>query len=324
VDARLLPGAHADHLPVVAEAHRVGLRVFEGDRRHDEGLEDVVRDGGITRGTRPVGICRGAGGADAAGGVRPAGAGCRTRPTGNDTRGEEVLRDARRVPLLGQGETEDLARLGVGGLIVGVDLQDDVGAVTLALEQVEGLRLVARGDDQVGDLVVEQAGEGHVDDVANGGDVAERAHAVAAASASVRGGDRRVVGVRKELRGAIDVRKRSGDGGAGRTHVLERGGARLAGRCLELAHELPGTQGVEEVDVPRPSAKYLEARLVGDPDAGRRLVRVAAVLECDVHAVSLPRAADARQNGPEPSRSVYRCRIPRGVRIPVVSASSAG
>jgi hypothetical protein len=31
VDAALLPRAHADHLPVLGVAHRVGLRVLDGD-----------------------------------------------------------------------------------------------------------------------------------------------------------------------------------------------------------------------------------------------------------------------------------------------------
>ena len=232
---------------------------------HDEGLEDVVRQG--------------------SGVFEPALA----QPAARNR--SRVIRAVLRVWVM--AEAEELAVLDVGRLVGGVDLEDQVGAVALGLEQLEGFRLVARSDEEVADLVEEQPGQREVDDVAYGRHVAERAHTVAAAGACVGGRQRRVVLVAEELRGAVARGELAGDRGAGGTYVLERRGGRFPSRHPQLAHQLPGAERVEEVDVPWPAAEHLEAGLLRDRDAGRRLVRVAAVLQGDLHRASFRACAVA-------------------------------
>ena len=77
---------------------------------------------------------------------------------------EESLADRGGVALLMKAKPEHLARLDLRRLEVGVDAEDEVAALPLGLEQLERTGLEPRGDDQVGDLIVEHAGQREVDD----------------------------------------------------------------------------------------------------------------------------------------------------------------
>ena len=76
--------------------------------------------------------------------------------------------------------------------------------------------------------------------------------------------------------------QRHGDGGPGGADVLEGRGGGQAGCLLQLGDELPAVQRVEEVDVAGLAVQDFEGqRAVLHKDAGRLLVRVAAVFQCE-------------------------------------------
>ena len=110
--------------------------------------------------------------------------------------------------------------------------------------------------------------------------VAVGAQAIRAACADVGAGDGRqlLVGIDK-VHLLLNIGQRLSERRAGRRNVLEGGCCRHAGRLLERADELPRVESVAEVDITRLAVENLDGELaLGHEDAGRLLVRVAAVL----------------------------------------------
>ena len=110
--------------------------------------------------------------------------------------------------------------------------------------------------------------------------VAVGAQAIRAACADVGAGDGRqlLVGI-DEVHLLLNIGQRFAQRCAGRRNVLEGGCCRHAGRLLERADELPRVESVAEVDITRLAVENLDGELaLGHEDAGRLLVRVAAVL----------------------------------------------
>ena len=250
MDAALLAGAHAHSLAAEGVADGVGLGVLEGD----EGDDQVE--------LRALGqflvLC-------------------------HDLFEQSAI-DLKVVAPLLKGDTEDLlVLLGIGD-VVRIDLDDVVIAVALALEDLQGLGLVAGGDDAVGDLALDDLRGGDVADLGQGDPVAEGAHAVGAAGAGVGAGEGAVV----EALDVVDeagllelITHRQAEGRAAGAHVLEGGRAGQTGRLLELFHELPGVEGVEEVDVAGAAAEDLDGEIgaVVHVDLRGLLIGVAAVFQ---------------------------------------------
>ena len=255
VDAALLAGADADGLAVVGVADGVALRVLERDGRDEEVA---------LRGFRQVMVLR------------------------HDVV-ENVFVNLDIVAALLEHHAEDLFRLDGSGLVGGIHLEDDVVALFLRLEDLERLRLVARRDDAVADLVLEDFRRRDVADITERGEVAVGAHAVGAARAHVGRRERREREVRREVHLAQRFAERRGDGGARRAHVLERGRGGEARRLLEFAHELPTVHGVEEVDVAGTAVLDRERQVAAlHVDLGWLLVRIAAVLEFEFFHIHAP------------------------------------
>ncbi len=144
-------------------------------------------------------------------------------------------------------------------------------------------RLVAGGDHAVGDLALEHVGGGHVDHVRQRGEIAEGAQPVRAAGARVRGGQRRQLEIVDE-RGAPDLLAHGhGHRRAGRADVLERCRRRQLQRRAQLAHELPGVERVEQVDVAGRTRQHAQRQLAGaGEDAGRGLVGIASITQLEL------------------------------------------
>ena len=251
VDAALLARADADGLTVLDVAHRVGLRVLErdeGDHHVDLGL------------------------------------GGNLLVLGHHV-GEQVGRDLVVVAALLEGDAEDVLGLHGSGHVGRVDLHDVVLAGLLGLEDLERLVGVGGGDDAVGHLALEVAGHVGVAGVGQGHPVAVGAQAVGAAGADVGAGDGgELAGLVDEVHLAVGLREGLAHGGAGGGDVLEGGGGGQAGGGLQLAHELPGVEGVEEVDVAGLAVEHGEGQVGAVPHENLRrlLVGVAAVLEFEL------------------------------------------
>lgn len=255
VDAGLLAGAEANDLAVESVADRVALRVLEGD-----GGDGEIAGGALGQCAAVLG---GDDGVEALGG-----------------------RNLDVVAVLLECDAVDGTRLGLARVVLGVDLQDEVLAALLLLEDLERGVFVTGGNDTVRDLLGDDAGGGDVDNVGEGNDVAEAAHAVGATSAGIglreaRRLDAGDVGDHVDL--ALVLGEGQADGGTGGRDVLEAGCGGLAGGGLELLDKWPGVEGIEEVDVARGTTEGLEGQLGGAGiGGGGLLVRVGAVAEGQV------------------------------------------
>ena len=250
VDAALLTRADADGLPAEGVADGVGLGVFERDQGDDE-----VKDRALGQ-----------------------------RFVFRHDLAEQLAVDFEIVAALLEGDAEDLLALLRLGHVGRVDLHDVVGAVALAFEQLQGFGRIAGGDDAVGDLALDDPRGGHVAGLGQGDPVAEGAHAVGAPCPRVGAGEGAVV----EALDVVDeaglpqlLVHRQAEGRAARADVLEGGRAGQAGRLLKLPDELPGVEGVEEVDVAGAAGEDLDGQLraVAHIDLRGLLIGVAAVFE---------------------------------------------
>ena len=161
-----------------------------------------------------------------------------------DDVGEVGRRDGAVVAALLEGDAEDLA-----GLERPAARRRGRSRTTAYLpcffcaQDLERRRLVAGGDDAVGDLARQHAGGGHVDGVRERDEVAEGAQPVGAAGAGVGGGQRRELEVVHEVGlGAASSESGTATAAPGGADVLERRRGGQAGGLLELADKLPGVQ----------------------------------------------------------------------------------
>ena len=247
VDARLLARAHADGLAAQRIAHGIRLRVFERNQRDQQIAHGAV--GNLFVGRGPV---------FQHGGLQL-----------------DVV-----VPLL---EGDAIAHLALqrSGPVSGIDLHHVVSALALVFEDFQRFRFVAGRDDPIRYLAGDQLGRGHIAGVAQGDVIAEGGHAVRAARARIRAGERRK---RVALWHKIDLAQRfiqfHADRRARGAHVLERGGGGQARGRFQLAHELVAVERVQKIDIPRPARKHLHRQFaLFHKDAGRLLVGIAAVFQ---------------------------------------------
>jgi len=142
-------------------------------------------------------------------------------------------------------------------------------------------RTEARCDHAVGDDAGEEARGGVVHRLGERGEVAERALRVGAARAHVRERRGRELLPLHLVRARQLGRERHGERRARGRDVLERGRRREAGGELRFAHELPGVQRIEHVDVGGVAVQHLERlrRRIERDGLGEALVGVGAVLQ---------------------------------------------
>lgn len=251
VDAGLLASAEPDDLAVDGVADGVALGIFKGDGGNGEVASGVLGEGASI--------------------------------LGSDDGSEGLGRDLGVVAVLLEGDAVDGAGLDGAGSVVGIDLEDKVLASLLLPEDLQRGIFVAGGNDTIRNLLGDDAGGGDVDNVAQGDDVAEAAHAVGTTSTGVSLGKGRAVDAFNVI-DKVDLlllgSEGQSDGSASRRDMLEAGSSGLAECLFELLDEGPGVEGVEEVDVSRRAAQDLEGKLlVGGISRGGLLVGVGTVSE---------------------------------------------
>mmetsp|Transcript_15992 Transcript_15992/g.42294 ORF Transcript_15992/g.42294 Transcript_15992/m.42294 type:complete len:537 (+) Transcript_15992:169-1779(+) len=251
IHAALLAGPDADHHAVLGVADRIGLRVLDRDHAQNHVQLGLLAQLLLGR---------------------------------HHLRQEAGVADLV-VALLHETEAADHSVFHLRELEVIVCLQHNELASLLGLQDLQGLGLETRRDDAVADLDLQDIGRRHIHLVRDGDEVAEGAHRVGVARAHVRRGHL-AEGLALDLVD-LDLRLAEGhaDGGACRAHVFEGRGRGFAGALGELVDQLPSIHGIQEVDVPWDAGEHLEWQppAVHGAQAGRQLVRVAAVLEGPLH-----------------------------------------
>ena len=250
VNPGLLSGAHAHGLAVIGKADGVGLGIFQGNQRHDQvdfgGLGQIFVLGDNV--TQQVGV------------------------------------DLEIVSSLLEGDAENLLGLLLGGDIARVNGHHVVAALALGFEDSQCFLGIARGNDAVGNLPGDELRRGHVTHIGKSHPVAEGAHPVGAPGTGVGAGQGAVVQLRHivykaGLFQAVGQGLAYGGGGGG--DVLEGGDGCHAGGLLQFLHQLPGVQGIQEIDVAGTAVEDGDGQVgaVRHVDGGRLLVGVAAVFQ---------------------------------------------
>ena len=250
VDAALLACAHTDGLTMIGVAHAVGLGVLQGDEGNDQitllllGHVLVLGDPVVQHG---VGV------------------------------------DLQLVAALLKGDAVHLLVLNGGGLIIGIDGDHVVVAFLLAGKDLQCFRLVARGNDAVGHLVLDELCGGHIADVRQGDPVAEGGHAVRTAGTGVGAGQRGQFNLRGDVvHFALHL-------GQGQTQCCARRGNMLEGsRCgqaagrFEFLDQLDGVERIQKIDVAGLAVQHGngQVRAIFHVNAAGLLVGVAAVFQC--------------------------------------------
>jgi len=254
VNSGLLSSTETNNLSVVGVANRVALSVLKSDGS----------DGKITGSAL----------------------GERSSVLRGDDGAEVLGSDLNIVAVLLEVDTVNGTGLGSRGVVLGVDLEDEVSATLLLLEDLKSGILVTRGNDTVRDLLGNDASGRNIDDVAKSNHVTEAAHAIGTTGASVGLGKARLVNA-LNIVDKVDLllllSERETNGSTSRRNVLETGSGGLAESLLKLLNKRPGVQGIEEVDVTGRAAKGLEGEVaLGDVGGSGLLVGVGAVSESAV------------------------------------------
>ena len=247
--AALLARADADGLAVLHVANTVGLGVFQHDQADDQIAALLVTDELVLS---------------------------------HDILQHRLVGDIQILAALFKGHAEHGASLQRLRLVVNVDLDDGVVALLLALQHFQRVSVVAGGNDAVGDFMLNQLCSAQIADVRQRDPVTKAGHTVRAAGAGVGTGQWGKLGLGGNVvHGTQRVIQRQADGRTGGGNMLEAGGSGLTQRLLQIAHELPGVEGIQEVDVPRAAIQnlYRQVGTVRHVDAGGLLVGVRAVFQ---------------------------------------------
>ena len=247
--AALLAGTYADSLAVLHVANAVGLGVLQYDEADDEVAALLLADELVL---------------------------------GHDVLQHRGVADVQVLAALLEGHAKDGAGLQRFRLVGSVDLHDGVVALLFAFQHFQRVSIVTGGDDAVGNFVLNELGGGEVADIGQRDPVAKAGHAVGAAGAGVGAGQGRQLGLGGDVvHGAQGVIQRQADGRTGGGHMLEAGGGGLAQGLFQVAHQLPGVERIQKVDVARAAVQDLHRQVgaVGHVDAGGLLVGVGAVFQ---------------------------------------------
>ena len=197
------------------------------------------------------------------------------------------------ISALLKGDTEYLLMLNGSGNVIGIDLNDIIAALSLGLEDLKCLGLVAGSDDTVGYLALDKTCRSYVANVGKSYPVAKGAHSVSAAGSCISASEGRLIKSLDIVYKASLLElfgKDSTYGSACGAYVLEGGYCGKARSLLQLLYKLPGVECIKEVDISGATAKNFDGKLraVRHIDLGRLLIGVTTVFKFKFFHFQLP------------------------------------
>ena len=251
VDAALLTGTDTDGLTILDVAYRVALCIFQCDESDDEITLCISREVLV--------LCR-------------------------DVLEECWVVQFHLVATLLEGDTEHLFALDRSRSVVRVDLDDVVSTLALLLQDFDSLWGIARSDDAIAYLTLDEEGCSLVTHVAQCHEVTIRAHTVGTTGTNVgtsQWGEFKL-DIITEVNLLQGVAQWQSHCCASWRNVLETCCGWETSGSLELLDQLLRIEGIEEVDVARTAVNHFDREFASilHEDSGRLLVRITSVLEC--------------------------------------------
>ena len=228
VDTALLTGTDTDSLSVLHIAYRVRLSVLQGD----EGDNQVA-----------LGLC------------------CKSLVLGGNVLKQCRVVEFNLIASLFESDTKHLFALDGLRLIAGINLNHIISTLTLILQNLDCLRSIVGSNHTVAHLTLQNLRCGSVASVRQGYEVTIRRHTVGTTGTGISAGNRTLVqslNVIHEIDVLQRVRQRQSNGSTGRTHVLERSSSWQTCCSLQLLHQLPGIEGIQEIDVARTTVNHFD------------------------------------------------------------------
>ena len=169
-----------------------------------------------------------------------------------------------------------------GRTIGGIYLDDIIGTLTLVAQHLQSLLGVVGCYDAIAHLTLDECGGGEVACVAQRNEVAIGTHTVGSACTGIstgNGSEGNLHIIHEVDVGKSVIERQAHCCSCGR-HMLETCCCRQASGLLQLAHQLPAVECVQEVDVAGTAVENLDGEFAFlHIDARRLLVGVATVLE---------------------------------------------
>ena len=246
MDPGLLSGSDTDCLSVFYKAHGIGLGIFQGD--HGNCQIDLCLLGQFFI------LC-------------------------HDI-GEEFIVDLQLISSLFKGNAKHILVLQLCRLIGRIDLYHVIISFFLLLQDFQSLRLISRSNHAVGHLALNKPCRIHITDVGQRNKVSKGRHPVCSSGSCIGTGQR---GKLSKVVHPVDFRQRLGKRkpyrSTCRRYMLEGCSCRKSGGFLQLADQLPAIEGIQEINVSRPSVQYLDRQFasVCHIDPGRLLIRVTSI-----------------------------------------------
>ena len=195
-----------------------------------------------------------------------------------------MVADLEFVSSLLKCNSKNVLCLNGRGLILGIDLYDIVVTLSLTLEYLKRLGLVAGGDNSVGHLAREKLCGHNVAGIGKSNPVSKGAKAVCSSCANVGASQGGLVKILKLFNEASLlkrlVKRKSNCRACGR-NVLKGGCGGNAENCLKLLYKLPRVKRVKEVYVSGSAVKHLDGKLtlILHKNSCRLLIGVTAVFK---------------------------------------------
>ena len=259
MNSGLLTCTNADRLTVNCKANRVGLGIFKSDERDNEVADRAL--GHIL------------------------------------IRGHYVLKDFCAdlvvVSSLLEGDAVNLLSFDLCRNEIGIDLNDVISTLSLALENLKCLGLISGSDDTVGNLTSDHLCGGNVANVTECNPVTEGAHSVSTSCSCVSASEGRLVKTLDIVNEASLLQlfgERKTNCRTCGADVLKGGNCRKTKSLLKLLNKLPGVESIKEIDVSGSAVENFDGKLasVVHKDLGRLLIGVTTVFKFKFFHFYLP------------------------------------
>src|SRR5258708_7102354 len=199
----------------------------------------------------------------------------RQAPVDCRDRCEQLVSWDERIALLLERHPKNLSRFHFCWYIRWIDLENHVCSLLFLAQEFECFWFVARSNDAIRDFTGEEPSGRNVYRVAERRPVAKRTQAVSSSGTGIGRGERRKLHILYGIGFSQFLSQWKTDGRACWTDMLEGGCGWQVKLLPQLLHQLPGVEGIEQINIARRAAHARKRELSAPPpDFRGHLVRI--------------------------------------------------